>query len=53
VIGEYPANRKNAMVADIYKRLGFAQVSDTLFTAEPENFVFNKTYIQKGNDSNE
>lgn len=53
VVGEYLPTAKNAMVADIYKRLGFAQISDTLFAAEPENFVFNKTYIQKGNDSNE
>lgn len=49
VIGEYLPTAKNAMVADIYKRLGFAQISDTLFTAETEDFAFNKTYIQKGN----
>ena len=49
VIGEYLPTAKNAMVADIYKRLGFAQMGDTLFSTETEGFAFNKTHIQKGN----
>ncbi len=49
VIGEYLPTAKNSMVADIYKRLGFTQLSDTLFTAGTEAFAFNKTHIQKGN----
>ena len=53
VIGEYLPTPKNAMVADIYKRLGFTQISDTLFTAETEGFAFNKTHIQKGNECHE
>lgn len=48
VTGEYIPTPKNAMVKDIYEKLGFTRVSDTLFTADVNNFSYNKTHIQKG-----
>ena len=53
VTGEYLPTAKNAMVADIYERLGFTRLSDNLFTADTGNFTFNKTHIKKGNESYE
>ena len=49
VIGEYLPTPKNSMVSDIYERLGFTRVNDSIFTAHTEGFTFNKTHIQKGN----
>ncbi len=48
VVGEYLPTPKNAMVKDIYEKLGFTRVNDNLFTADTESFVYNKTHIQKG-----
>lgn len=45
VIGEYLKTAKNAMVADIYEKLGFKRVGDTLFEAETDRFTDNKTFI--------
>ena len=53
VVGEYLPTAKNAMVADIYARLGFTRISDSLFAAETGSFTFNKTHIQKGNEAHE
>ena len=39
---------KNAMVADIYEKLGFTPNGDNTFTADTDSFKFNKTHIQKG-----
>lgn len=47
VIGEYLKTPKNAMVADIYEKLGFERLSDSLFRADVERFTANKTYIVK------
>jgi len=48
VVGEYIKTPKNAMVADIYEKLGFTPNGDNTFTADTDNFKFNKTHIQKG-----
>lgn len=53
VVGEYLPTAKNAMVADIYSRLGFTKISDSTFIAETADFTFNKTHIQKGNETHE
>ena len=46
VVGEYLRTPKNAMVENIYARLGFVQNGNT-FMAETDNFVPNKTYIME------
>ena len=48
VVGEYIKTPKNAMVADIYEKLGFTPNGDNTFTADTDSFKFNKTHIQKG-----
>ncbi len=48
VVGEYLPTPKNAMVKDIYEKLGFTRVNDNLFTANTNSFIYNKTHIQKG-----
>lgn len=45
VIGEYLKTNKNAMVADIYEKLGFNRVNDTRFEADSDTFKNNKTFI--------
>ncbi len=45
VIGEYLKTTKNAMVADIYEKLGFERISDTRFEANVIAFENNKTFI--------
>ena len=44
VIGEYIKTPKNAMVADIYGRMGF-RLDGTLFYADVATFSYHKTYI--------
>ena len=39
VIGEYLATPKNAMVKDLYKRMGFTRVGENRFEAEPMPFT--------------
>lgn len=46
VIGEYIKTPKNAMVKDIYARLGFKELGDGLFEADVDTFVQNKTFIK-------
>ena len=50
VIGEYLQTPKNAMVSDIYEKLGFKRVSDTRFEADVESFHWNKTFIKEENE---
>lgn len=45
VLGEYLKTAKNAMVADIYEKLGFERASDTQFRAHVDGFKYNKSYI--------
>ena len=47
VIGEYLRTPKNAMVSDIYERLGFSRVSDTRFEADTGRFKINETFISE------
>ena len=45
VIGEYIKTPKNAMVEEIYSKLGFENKGDGKFEADVNNFKFNKTNI--------
>ncbi|MBR6290649.1 MAG: HAD family hydrolase, partial [Clostridia bacterium] len=45
VIGEYLPTPKNAMVKDIYSRLGFSDEGGGRFVCDVGSFVPNKTYI--------
>lgn len=45
VAGEYIKTAKNAMVADIYERMGFSRDGDQ-FTANTADFMPNKTHIK-------
>jgi FkbH-like protein len=47
VIGEYIKTPKNAMVSDIYGRMGFRQMSDNTYIADVNTFKKNKTYIKE------
>lgn len=47
VIGEYLKTPKNAMVADIYQKLGFQRISDTRFEADTDTFEQNASHIMK------
>lgn len=46
VVGEYIQTAKNAMVADIYERMGFRR-DENRFTADTADFIPNKTYIKE------
>lgn len=46
VIGEYIQTPKNAMVKDIYAKLGFKELGNGLFEADVDTFVQNKTFIR-------
>ena len=45
VEAEYIATPKNAMVKDIYEKLGFERFSDNYFKASVDNFKYNKSFI--------
>lgn len=45
VIGEYLKTAKNAMVSELYPKLGFTPIGNSRFRAETKAFQFNKTYI--------
>lgn len=47
VVGEYIKTPKNAMVADIYEKLGFMRTSEIAFTATVNCFSFNKTFVEE------
>ncbi len=47
VVGEYIPTAKNAMVAQIYKKLGFVDVGDGRFEANVATFETNTTYIKE------
>ena len=53
VVGEYLPTAKNAMVADIYARLGFTDMGNGHFEATVEGFTYNNTHIQKENNTHE
>lgn len=45
VIGEYIPTPKNAMVKDLYEKMGFARVGENRFEADVSNFQYHKTFI--------
>ena len=45
IIGEYIETKKNAMVKDIYTRMGFSQTGENVYTANTSSFKPNKTFI--------
>lgn len=45
VLGEYIPTAKNAMVRDLYEKMGFARVGENRFEAEVSGFSFHKTFI--------
>lgn len=45
VLGEYIPTAKNAMVKDIYEKMGFTRIDDTHFSADTENFVPRTCFI--------
>lgn len=45
VVGEYIPTAKNAMVQDLYEKLGFARVGENRFEADVAGFQYHKTFI--------
>lgn len=45
VIGEYIPTPKNAMVKDLYEKMGFARVGENRFEAAVSGFPYHKTFI--------
>ena len=45
VIGEYIPTPKNAMVKDLYEKMGFRRTGENRFEADPSQFRFHKTFI--------
>ena len=50
IIGEYIKTSKNAMVASIYKKLGFTPTDENIFTANVDKFINNNTFIKEKNN---
>ena len=48
VAGEYIPTAKNAMVQDLYEKLGFARVAENRFEANTATFQYHKTFITEG-----
>ncbi len=45
VIGEYIPTPKNAMVKDLYEKMGFTRIGENRFEADVNRFAYHKTYI--------
>lgn len=45
VIGEYIPTPKNAMVKDLYEKMGFHRIDENRFEAEVDRFQYHKTFI--------
>ena len=45
VIGEYLPTAKNAMVKDLYEKMGFVRVAENRFEADVPTFQYHKTFI--------
>lgn len=45
VVGEYLPTAKNAMVKDLYEKLGFIRQGDHRFAVQADQFQYHKTYI--------
>lgn len=46
IIGEYIPTNKNAMVKDIYEKMGFTRTEENKFVLNVNEFVENKNYIE-------
>lgn len=47
VIGEYIPTAKNAMVRDLYPKMGFAPIDETHYVMDVENFIPHSIYIKE------
>ena len=47
VIGEYLPTPKNAMVKDLYEKMGFVRVGENRFEADVPGFQYHKTFIME------
>lgn len=47
VAGEYIPTPKNAMVKDLYEKMGFARVGENRFEADVSGFQYHKTFIME------
>lgn len=47
VIGEYIPTAKNAMVKDLYEKMGFVRVGENRFEAQTDGFQYHKTFIEE------
>ena len=47
VTGEYIPTPKNAMVKDLYEKMGFTRIGENRFAAEVDRFVSHKTFIEE------
>ena len=45
VIGEYIPTPKNAMVKDLYEKMGFDRIAENRFEADVDRFQYHKTFI--------
>ncbi len=45
VVGEYLPTAKNAMVKDLYEKMGFVRTGENRFEANTKEFVYHKTFI--------
>lgn len=50
VRGRYIPTQKNAMVSDLYERMGFRNLDNNYFIADVEGYQYHKTYIIKEGD---
>ena len=47
VVGEYLQTPKNAMVKDLYEKMGFARITESRFEADPAHFQYHKHFISE------
>ena len=47
VVGEYIPTPKNAMVKDLYEKMGFTRIGENRFAADVDRFTDHKTFIEE------
>lgn len=47
VVGEYLPTPKNAMVKDLYEKMGFSRITENRFEAAPKHFPYHKNFISQ------
>ena len=45
VVGEYLQTPKNAMVKDLYERMGFTRIGEGRFEVDPTRYRYHKSFI--------